>query len=130
MLLARLPLPAPAFGSRADFIRVLRANHIRYGTARERLKFGKVRWTVFTPRTFWSICRNAIGEDLLLRIHKWLKPFWRLARHALPDLRRFARAYLDGVTNASQFVWRHAPYTGRPELVGNDLRPFPASMDV
>ncbi len=102
MLLARLPLPAPAFGSRADFIRVLRANHIRYGTARG-LKFREGSLDGFYSSHVLEHLSKRDCEDLLLRIRKWLKPSGVL-RVALPDLRRFARAYLDGATNASQFV--------------------------
>jgi hypothetical protein len=102
VLLARLPLPASVFGSRADFIRVLRANRIRYGTASQ-LKFPEGSLDGFYSSHVLEHLSKRDCEDLLIRVHKWLKPSGVL-RVALPDLRRFAKAYLAGATNASQFV--------------------------
>jgi hypothetical protein len=102
VLLARLPLPSSAFRSRADFIRVLRANHIRYGTA-SHLRFPECSLDGFYASHVLEHLSKHDCENLLFRVHKWLKPSGVL-RVALPDLRRFARAYLEGATDASQFV--------------------------
>lgn len=102
VLLTRLPLPASAFGSRADFIRVLRANRIRYGTAR-RLKLPDGALDGFYASHVLEHLSRSDCEDLLLRVHKWLKPSGVL-RVALPDLKRLARSYTEGTIDASQFV--------------------------
>jgi hypothetical protein len=102
VLLARLPLPASAFGSRADFIRVLRANRIRYATARH-LKLPEGSLDGFYASHVLEHLSRSDCEDLLLRVHKWLKPSGVL-RVVLPDLKHLAKSYMEGTTDASQFV--------------------------
>ncbi len=112
MLLARLPLPAAAFGSRAGFVRVLRANRIRYGTV-SRLTFPESFLDGFYASHVLEHLSKHDCEDLLLRVHKWLKPSGVL-RVVLPDLRRSAKAYVGGVVDASQFI--AATYLARDGL--------------
>jgi predicted SAM-dependent methyltransferase len=42
-------------------------------------------------------------ENLLLRVRRWLKPSGVL-RVVLPDLKRIAKSYVGGTTDASRFV--------------------------
>jgi len=102
ILLARLPLPAATFGSRTDFVRVIRANRIRYGTAR-RLKFPKESLDGFYASHVLEHLSRRDCKDLLLRVRRWLKPSGAL-RVVLPDLKRAAKSYVEGATDASQFV--------------------------
>lgn len=102
MLLARLPLPAFAFGSRADFVRSLRANRIHYGTAR-RLTLAENSLDGFYASHVLEHLSKRDCEDLLLRVQRWLKPSGVL-RVVLPDLKRAAKSYVEGATDASQFV--------------------------
>lgn len=102
VLLARLPIPAGAFGSRADFVRVLRANHVRYGVARH-LKLRADSLDGFYASHVLEHLSRRDCQDLLLRVHEWLKPSGVL-RVVLPNLRRLAKAYIEGTIDASQFV--------------------------
>jgi len=102
ILLARLPLPATAFGSRADFVRVLRANHVRYGTARG-LKLPEGSLDGFYASHVLEHLSRRDCENLLLRVRRWLKPSGVL-RVVLPDLKRSAKSYVEGTTDASRFV--------------------------
>jgi hypothetical protein len=102
VLLARLPLPTAAFASRANFVRVLRANDIRYGTSR-RLRFPEGTLDGFYASHVLEHLSKRECRDLMLRVQHWLKPSGVL-RVVLPDLRRFAEAYVEGATDASQFV--------------------------
>ena len=102
VLLARLPLPASAFGSRASFVRTLRANRIRYATARH-LRLPDDSLDGFYASHVMEHLSRSDCEDLLLRVHHWLKPSGIL-RIALPDLRRFAKSYVDGNIDAFRFV--------------------------
>jgi predicted SAM-dependent methyltransferase len=100
--LARLPLPAGAFGSRSDFVRVLRANRIQYGTAR-RLRFREDSLDGFYASHVLEHLSRSDCENLLSRVRRWLKPSGVL-RVVLPDLKRAANSYVVGITDASQFV--------------------------
>jgi hypothetical protein len=102
VLLARLPLPASAFGSRADFVRVLRANRIRYGTAR-RLELPEESLDGFYASHVLEHLSKHDCESLLLRVRCWLKPSGVL-RVVLPDLKRSAKSYVEGTTDAPRFV--------------------------
>jgi hypothetical protein len=102
VLLARLPLPAAAFGPRADFVRVIRANRIRYRTA-SGLKLDNDSIEGFYASHVLEHLSRSQCESLLLRVRVWLKPSGIL-RVALPDLRLFANSYITGTTDASQFV--------------------------
>jgi predicted SAM-dependent methyltransferase len=102
VLLARFPLPAAAFGSRADFVRVIRTSRIRYGTAR-RLKLPKESVDGFYTSHVLEHLSTLECEDLLRQVRTWLKPSGVL-RVVLPDLMRFARSYVAGTTDAPQFV--------------------------
>lgn len=100
--LAKLPLPASFFGARADFVRVIRANHIRRCTA-DRLKFPANSIDGFYASHVLEHLPKRRCEDLLARLLVWLKPSGVL-RVALPDLKRLAASYVAGKTNASEFV--------------------------
>jgi len=100
--LARLPLPATVFGSRADFVRVIRANRIQYGTARH-LKFPNDSLDGFYASHVLEHLSKADCEDLLFRLRHWLKPSGIL-RVVLPDLKRAAKSYVAGEIDASRFV--------------------------
>jgi hypothetical protein len=100
--LAKLPLPATVFGGRADFVRAIRANRIRYGTA-SRLKLPANSIEGFYASHVLEHLSRHECEDLLMRVLGWLKPSGVL-RVALPDLKRSAAAYVAGRTDASQFV--------------------------
>jgi hypothetical protein len=102
VLLARIPLPAEAFGSRAGFVRVIRKSRIRYGTARN-IKFPEGSLEGFYSSHVLEHLSTHDCEDLLRRVHTWLKPSGTL-RVVLPDLMRFARSYVAGTTEAPQFV--------------------------
>lgn len=102
VLLARLPVPAAAFGTRADFIRVIRANHIRYGTA-SGLKLPAESLDGFYASHVLEHLPTPACERLLLRVRDWLKPTGGL-RVVLPDLKRFAASYVRGTIDASKFV--------------------------
>jgi hypothetical protein len=102
VLLARLPLPATIFGSRTDFVRMIRASRIRYGTARH-LKLPEGSLEGFYASHVLEHLSTRECEDLLRRVRTWLKPSGVL-RVVLPDLMRFARAYVAGTTDAPQFV--------------------------
>jgi hypothetical protein len=100
--LAKLPLPAAVFGGRADFVRAIRANGIRYGTA------GRLKLPVNSIEGFYAShvlehLSKRDCEDFLERVLGWLKPSGVL-RVALPDLKRSAASYVAGKTDASQFV--------------------------
>jgi hypothetical protein len=113
ILLARLPLPAAAFGSRADFVRVIRSSQIRYGTARH-LKLPEGSLEGFYASHVLEHLSKRDCENLLLRVRRWLKPSGAL-RVVLPDLKRSAKSYVDGRTDASRFV-------ASTYLAGDDLR--------
>jgi hypothetical protein len=102
VLMARLPLPAFAFGSRADFVRSLRANRIRYGTA-HRLTLPENSLDGFYASHVLEHLSKHDCEDLLLRVRRWLKPSGIL-RVVLPDLKHLAESYIEGTTDASRFV--------------------------
>jgi hypothetical protein len=102
VLLARLPLPASAFASRADFVRLLRANRVRYATAR-RLRLPQSSLEGFYASHVLEHLSRRDCEDLLRRVHGWLKPAGVL-RVVLPDLKRAARSYVEGKADASDFV--------------------------
>lgn len=102
VLLAKLPIPLAAFGSRADFARVIRASSIRYGTA-HRISFAESSIDGFYASHVLEHLSKRDCEELLSRVLKWLKPSGVL-RIVLPDLRRAARAYVSGGSDASQFV--------------------------
>ena len=102
ILLARLPLPAAAFGSRADFVRVIRSSQIRYGTARH-LTLPEGSLEGFYASHVLEHLSTRACEDLLRRVRTWLKPSGVL-RIVLPDLMRFARSYVAGATEAPKFV--------------------------
>jgi hypothetical protein len=100
--LANLPVPAAVFGGRADFIRTIRANRIRYGTAGS-LKFSANSIEGFYASHVLEHLPRRQCEDLLARVRGWLKPSGVL-RVVLPDLKRSAASYVAGTTDASQFV--------------------------
>lgn len=100
--LARLPLPATAFGSRADFVRVIRANRIHYGTARH-LEFPNDSLDGFYASHVLEHLSTADCEDLVSRVRCWLKPSGVL-RVVLPDLKRTAQSYVAGEIDASRFI--------------------------
>lgn len=100
--LAKLPVPATVFGGRADFVRAIRANGIRYGTA-GRLKFPANSVEGFYASHVLEHLPRRECEDLLTRVLVWLKPSG-IIRVVLPDLKRHAASYLAGTTDASQFV--------------------------
>jgi len=100
--LAKLPFPASFFGTRADFIGVIRAQGIRYGTA-DRLKFPPNSLDGFYASHVLEHLPRRRCEDLLARLLVWLKPSGVL-RVVLPDLKRFAASYVAGKTNASELV--------------------------
>jgi len=102
VLLARLPLPAPAFGSRAGFVRALRASRVRYGTA-HRLTFPENSLEGFYASHVLEHLSKHDCEDLVARVRKWLKPGGVL-RAVLPDLKKAAKAYVEGKADASEFV--------------------------
>jgi methyltransferase family protein len=102
ILLAKLPISAAAFGMRADFIRVVRANRIRYGTA-SRLKLPADSLDGFYASHVLEHLPMPVCESLLLRVRNGLKPSGAL-RVVLPDLKRFAASYVAGEVDASQFV--------------------------
>ncbi len=100
--LAKLPLPATFFGGRADFVRLIRANRIRYGTARGlRLPANSIEG-FYASHVLEHLSKRDC-ENLLVRVLGWLKPSGVL-RVALPDLKRSAASYVAGKTDASQFV--------------------------
>ncbi len=102
VLLARLPIPAWAFGRRAQFIAAIRKNRVKYGTA-SRLRFPPASLDAFyTSHTLEHLSRHDC-EELLQRVHKWLKPNGIL-RVVLPDLRAMAAAYLKGEVDADRFI--------------------------
>ena len=113
VLLARLPLPDFAFGSRTDFVRVLRAHCIKYGTAR-RLKLPEESLDGFYASHVLEHLSKHDCENLLLRVRRWLKPSGAL-RVVLPDLKRSAKSYVEGRTDAPRFV-------ASTYLAGDDLR--------
>lgn len=100
--LAKLPLPASAFGGRADFVRVIRANQIRHGTAAS-LKLPANSIEGFYASHVLEHLSKRDCESLLVGALGWLKPSGVL-RVVLPDLKRFAASYVTGTTNASQFL--------------------------
>ncbi len=102
VLLAKLPISAAAFGKRADFIRVIRANRIRYGTA-SRLKLPAGSLDGFYASHVLEHLPAPVCDRLLLRVRNWLKASGTL-RVVLPDLKHFAASYVAGATDASQFV--------------------------
>jgi predicted SAM-dependent methyltransferase len=102
ILLAKLPVPAAAFGQRADFVRVIRANRIHYGTARS-LKLPESSLDGFYASHVLEHLSTHDCEGLLLRALGWLKPSGVL-RVVLPDLKRFAASYIAGTTDAHRFV--------------------------
>ena len=100
--LAKLPVPATVFGGRADFVRAIRANRIRYGTA-GRLKFPPGSIDGFYASHVLEHLPRRQCEDLLARVLVWLKPSGAI-RVVLPDLKRHATSYVAGKTDASEFV--------------------------
>ena len=100
--LAKLPLPASAFGGRADFVRVIRANQIRHSTAAS-LKLPANSIEGFYASHVLEHLSKRDCENLLVRVLGWLKPSGVL-RVVLPDLKRFAASYVAGATDASQFI--------------------------
>jgi len=102
ILLAKLPLPAAVFGSRADFVRVIRASRIQYGTARH-IHFAENSIDGFYASHVLEHLSKRDCEELLSRVLLWLKPSGVL-RIVLPDLKRAATAYASGKSDASQFV--------------------------
>jgi hypothetical protein len=100
--LSKLPLPAAAFGQRADFVRVIRANDIRYASA-SRLRLPANSIEGFYASHVLEHLPTRECEDLLVRVLGWLKPSGVL-RVVLPDLKLFAESYVAGATSASQFV--------------------------
>ncbi len=100
--LAKLPLPAAAFGKRAGFVRSIRANRIRYGTANGLTLPANSIEGFYASHVLEHLSRHDC-ENLLARVLGWLKPSGVL-RVALPDLKRSATAYVAGSTDASQFV--------------------------
>ena len=100
--LAKLPVPASVFGGRADFVRSIRENRIRYGTA-GRLKFPANSIEGFYASHVLEHLPRRHCEDLLARVLVWLKPSG-VIRVVLPDLKRHAASYVAGTTDASQFV--------------------------
>lgn len=102
VLLAKLPISAAAFGERADFIRVIRANRIRYGTA-SGLRVPADSLDGFYASHVLEHLPKSACESLLLRVRNGLKPSGAL-RVVLPDLKRFAASYVAGTIDASQFV--------------------------
>jgi hypothetical protein len=102
VLLAKLPISAKAFGQRADFIRVVRASRIQYGTA-SGLKLPANSLDGFYASHVLEHLQPPVCENLLLRVRNWLKPSGTL-RVVLPDLKRFAVSYVAGEDDASQFV--------------------------
>ncbi len=104
VLLARLPVPARLFGSRARFVAAVRTQHIKFATAR-RLRFRNESLDAFyTSHTLEHLVRREC-EDLLGRVRGWLKPRGVL-RVALPDLKPLACAYVSGQWDADTFVER------------------------
>lgn len=102
MLLARLPVPAKLFGARAPFVAAIRDYKIRLGTARGlRLADASID-AFYTSHTLEHLSRNDC-EELLRRVHRWLKPNGVL-RVVLPDLRSLASSYVSGGIDADTFM--------------------------
>jgi hypothetical protein len=104
VLLAHLPLPAAAFGSRRDFVAAIRAHGIRFGLGAS-LSFPEHSLDGFyAPHALEHMARTQC-VSLLSRVRRWLRPAGVL-RVALPDLRRFMAAYATGESDADVFVSR------------------------
>jgi|GEM_PF-4811639 len=101
-LLAQLPLPAAAFGHRAEMIRAMRIGRVRYNTAR-RLRFATSSLDGFYASHVLEHVSRIECRHLLARVRTWLKPSG-LLRVVLPDLRMFAREYIGGRLDANRLV--------------------------
>lgn len=102
VLMARIPLPAGVFGSRAAFVRAVRSRKVRYATSR-RLTFPNRTLDGFYASHVLEHLARGQCEALLRRCHRWLKPKGVL-RVVLPDLKRLAQAYVSGERSANQFI--------------------------
>lgn len=101
-MLARLPVPAAAFGPRKDFIAAVRKHRIKFVLGR-RLKFPDNSLDGFyTSRALEHMPREECFF-LLSNVRRWLKPSGVL-RVVLPDLRRFATSYVSQKIDAEKFV--------------------------
>ena len=104
VLMARIPVPASVFGSRADFVRVLRSNRVRFASA-QGLNLPENSLDGFYASHVLEHLSRQDCEDLLLRVRRWLKTSG-VVRIVLPDLKRAAESYVEGTIDASQFVAR------------------------
>ncbi len=102
VLFARLPLPARAFGSRAEQVRGFRNGQVKYGTAR-RIQYGERSLDGFYASHVLEHMGKADCMNLLARVRFWLKPTGIL-RIVLPDLRKLGNRYTEGHINADQFI--------------------------
>jgi SAM-dependent methyltransferase len=104
VLLSWLPLPAALLGPKAFYVRRIRDNHIRYGTARN-LRFPEASLDGFYASHVFEHLHREQARELLSRVRRWLKPTGYV-RIVLPDLKLFARLYLEGRIDASGFIDR------------------------
>ncbi len=102
VLLACLPLPAAIFGSRREFVTVVRKNKIRFGLDRH-IKFASCSLDGFYTSHALEHMPRERCEALLARVRSWLKPSGVL-RVALPDLKQFASSYTADECDADDFV--------------------------
>ena len=115
VLLAKLPLPASAFGKRAEFVRVVREHRVQYGLA-TKLSFPPNSLDAFyTSHTLEHLPPRQC-KLLLERVLVWLKPSGIL-RVALPDLKKLAAEYVADQIDANEFV-------ARTHLAKGDLPPW------
>lgn len=116
VLFARLPIPARMFGSRQNFVRVVRTAGVRYATARS-LRLPKASIDGFYASHVLEHLDREDCRALLSRVLTWLKPEGVL-RVVLPDLRLAAENYTKGNLEADEFMaWTHlADRVGRFSL--------------
>ena len=102
VLLSKLPVPARFFGTRRDFVRAVRAQKIRYALARTLNADAASLDGFYSSHTLEHLPPREC-ELLLSRVLRWLKP-GAVLRIALPDLHKFAGAYLANQMDADAFV--------------------------
>jgi hypothetical protein len=113
VLLARLPLPAVAFGSRKEFIAAVRQHGVRYGLGRTIAFADRSLDGFYTSHTLEHMSRGQC-VSLLSKVRCWLKPSGIL-RVVLPDLRRFNTQYAEGEFDADKFIQSmHLAIDGMP----------------
>jgi hypothetical protein len=93
VLLAKLPLPARAFGARAAWVASIRANRVRFGSARS-LHLPENSVAGFYSSHAFEHLPHRQCKDLLSRVRTWLTADGVL-RVVLPDLRKIVNSYLE-----------------------------------